>query len=264
MIPNDDPGFTCRSADGGLTWSGKQPFPTLPDGRVTYRHGTVLVEDETLSGIFMVEGGPDKSGWSAGSLLRRSRDGGRTWNEGIWLPPQWQTSEGSLARANDGALVVSLRTAQAPDMPSYCDHWRRITTARSLDEGLTWTDHQVHFDYGKVHSGLLILDNGDILMTYAVRMGELDGQIYHGIEAVLSRDHGKTWDWARRFILFRWAMHQSMHSPVSVQLADGRTLTVFLFHYDAPWDKGSFSAAVLGMTGVVIWSPEDANAALAR
>ncbi len=212
----------------------------------------------------MVEGGPDKSGWSAGSLLRRSRDGGRTWNEGIWLPPQWQTSEGSLARANDGALVVSLRTAQAPDMPSYCDHWRRITTARSLDEGLTWTDHQVHFDYGKVHSGLLILDNGDILMTYAVRMGELDGQIYHGIEAVLSRDHGKTWDWARRFILFRWAMHQSMHSPVSVQLADGRTLTVFLFHYDAPWDKGSFSAAVLGMTGVVIWSPEDANAALAR
>ena len=120
---------------------------------------------------------------------------------------------------------------------------------------MTWTDHQVHFDYGKVHSGLVTLGSGDILMTYAVRMGELDGQIYHGIEAVLSRDHGRTWDWHNRFILSRWAMHQSMHSPVSVELSDGRILTVFLFHYDAPWNKGSFSSAVLGITAVVIWSP---------
>ena len=255
IIPNDDPGFTCHSQDGGNTWSEKTPFPTLPDGRVTPRHGTVLVEGQTLSGIFMVEDGADESDWTASALIRRSRDGGRTWSEGIWLPRQWQVSEGALARARDGALVAALRTAQAPGMPSYCDHWRRLTTARSLDEGLTWTDHQVHFDYGKVHSGLVTLSNGDLLLTYAARMGEVDGEIYHGIEAVLSRDHGKTWDWHNRFILFRWAMHQSMHSPVSVELADGRILTIFLFHYDAPWDQGSFNAAVLGISAVVIWSP---------
>ena len=255
LIPNDDPGFTCHSQDGGHTWSEKTPFPTLPDGRVTPRHGTVLVEGQTLSGIFMVEDGADESDWTASALIRRSRDGGRTWSEGIWLPRQWQVSEGALARARDGALVAALRTAQAPGMPSYCDHWRRLTTARSLDEGLTWTDHQVHFDYGKVHSGLVTLSNGDLLLTYAARMGEVDGEIYHGIEAVLSRDHGKTWDWHNRFILFRWAMHQSMHSPVSVELADGRILTIFLFHYDAPWDQGSFNAAVLGISAVVIWSP---------
>ncbi len=255
ILPNDDPGFTCTSEDGGQTWSAKVPFPKLPDGRVTPRHGTVLVEGQTLSGIFMVEDVADDSGWTARALIRRSHDSGRTWNEGIWLPRQWQVSEGSLTRARDGALVVSLRTAQTPDMPSYCDHWRRLTTARSLDEGLTWTNHQVHFDYGKVHSGLVVLSNGNLLMTYAARMGELDGEIYHGIEAVLSCDHGKTWDWDSRFIVFRWAMHQSMHSPVSVELADGRILTSFLFHYDAPWNKGSFNAAVLGISAVVIWSP---------
>ena len=50
-------------------------------------------------------------------------------------------------------------------------------------------------------------------------------------------------------------MHQAMHSPVSVELSDGRILTIFLFHYDAPWNKGSFSSAVLGLSAVVIWSP---------
>ena len=222
---------------------------------MTPRHGTLLVEGETVSGIFMAERDPDAWGWTAASLIRRSRDGGHTWNEGIWLPPEWHSSEGSLTRARDGTLVASLRTAQAPGMPSYCDHWRRLATARSLDDGSTWTDHQVHFDYGKVHSGLVTLFNGNILMTYAARMGELDGELYHGIEAVLSRDDGRTWDWDNRFVLFRWAMHQGMHSPVSVELSDGRILTIFLYHYDAPWGKGSFGSAVLGITSVVIWSP---------
>ena len=42
---------------------------------------------------------------------------------------------------------------------------------------------------------------------------------------------------------------------VSVELSDGRILTVFLFHYDAPWNNGSFSSKVLGMTAAVYWSP---------
>ena len=258
MIPRDDPGFISMSEDGGETWGEKTSFPPFPDGRVSYRNGSVLVEGNTLTGVFYAEGpahGP--VGWTAHSVIRRSRDGGRTWDEGIWLPPQWQTSEGAVARAKDGALVVSLRTAQPEGYPSYSDHWRRITTARSTDEGKTWSHHQVHFRYGKVHSRLLTLKNGDILMTYAARMGELDGQIYHGIEAVLSRDHGKTWDWDHRFILFRWAMHQSTHTPVSIELPDGRILTLFLYHYNASWGEGSLGnpGYPLGITSIVFWTP---------
>lgn len=166
VIPRDDHGFICFSEDGGKSWGEKTPFPVLPDGsnRQTYRHGTLLVEGSTITGVFYVEGAR-RQGWSAYSLLRRSRDGGLTWGGEMWLPPQWLSSEGSLVRARDGALVVSLRTGPGENLSSYNDHWRRICTARSMDDGKTWTDHQVHFKYGKVHSKLLTLSNGDILMT---------------------------------------------------------------------------------------------------
>jgi hypothetical protein len=133
------------------------PFPhVILDGRETFRHGNMLVEDggQTVSGVFAAMD-PSLEGvsWAAQAMIRTSRDGGETWDEGVFLPREWDASEGSLTRAQDGALVVSLRCSQAPDLPDFCDHWRRLATARSLD-GVTWTDHQVHFDFGKVHMGL--------------------------------------------------------------------------------------------------------------
>ncbi len=246
------------SDDAGESWSEPEPFgpARLPDGKACYHHGTMAVEGERVASIHCYTCPPyGPTGWTAYSVLRLSNDLGRTWGDPIPLPPEWCTSEGSVTRAKDGALVASFRTAQALGLPSYCDAWRRITTARSMDDGQTWTHHQVHFDYGKVHSELLTLSNGDIVMTYAVRMGELDGQMYHGVEAVLSHDHGKTWDWDKRFILFRWAMGQSMHSPVSVPLSDGRILTMFLYTYDASYGQGSIGLQNLGLVSAVFWRP---------
>tara|TARA_B100000686_G_C16729723_1_gene939917 strand:+ start:220 stop:1500 length:1281 start_codon:yes stop_codon:yes gene_type:complete len=259
IIPMDDDGFITRSSDDGVSWSEKRPFPRLANGDITYHKGSVLVEADSVSAIFMATVPPHgKTGWRAQSLIRTSHDRGETWNDGIWLPSQWETSEGSITRANDGALVVSLRTSQPPEYPEFSDHWRRLTTARSTDNGKSWTDHQVHFKYGKVHSDLVTLKDGRILMTYAARMGELEGKIYHGIEAVISNDHGKTWEWENKFTLFRWAMHQTMHSPCSIELKDGRILTVFLYHYGAQWGNTTTggNSRTLGITSAVIWSPK--------
>jgi len=77
--------------------------------------------------------------------------------------------------------------------------WHRITTARSTDEGKTWIDHQVHLKYVKIHRELLTLKNDDRLPTYAARMGKLEGQVCHGIEAVQSHDYGRTWSWVNCF-----------------------------------------------------------------
>lgn len=223
----------------------------------------MLVEDNVISAIYFYPNETDKD-WGGASVLRRSFDGGKTWTENLFLPKQWRTSEGSLTRAKDGALVVALRTGQDPRWKEYSDHWRRITTARSEDNGKTWTDHQVHFRYGKVHAKLLTLPNGDILMTYITRIGELDGMTYHGTEAVLSHDHGRTWDWEHRYILFRWHTQQ-MHSPDSILLSDDRILTIFQ-HDDSnswnsregAWNSGKWKGGknLVGNVSVVIWSPE--------
>ena len=117
-------------------------------------------------------------------------------------------------------------------------------------------DGQVYLNNGKVHSDLITLPNGDILLTYAVRIGELDGEKYQGIEAVLSHDNGKTWDWQNRFYLFRWNMMPAMHSPQTVLLPDGRLFTVYLYHYDASWGKRIIPEAQnLGMVDGLYWKP---------
>ena len=111
---------------------------------------------------------------------------------------------------------------------------------------------------------LLTLPDGRILMTYAARIGELDEMTYHGVEAVLSRDNGATWDWKHRYILFRWP-DQVTHSPQSVRLSDGRILTIFLHGFSYSWtDDGQPARTKEGVNGVnlihlgnvsvVIWS----------
>ncbi len=42
-----------------------------------------------------------------------------------------------------------------------------------------------------------MLPNGDILMTYCVRQGyenDAEGYAYYGVEAIISKDNGESWD----------------------------------------------------------------------
>ena len=52
-------------------------------------------------------------------------------------------------------------------------------------------------------------------------------------------------------------MHQSTHTPVSIELPDGRILTLFLYHYNASWGEGSLGnpGYPLGITSIVFWTP---------
>ena len=67
----------------------------------------------------------------------------------------------------------------------------------------TWSWPKVHSLYAHVHSSLCRLPDGRLLLTYAARVGEIDGVLYHGHECVVSHTHGETWDWEHRFVVFR-------------------------------------------------------------
>lgn len=114
----------------------------------------------------------------------------------------------------------------------------------------------MHSLYGHVHSSLLTFPDGRILMTYAARIGELEGRLYHGHEAVFSHDNGRTWDWEHRYILFR-GTDGAQHSPQSVLLSDGRVLTVMMHPVSFTWKDNDTKGNLIGLSNisVVLWSP---------
>ncbi len=264
-------GQTCHfSKDGGKTWDESIDVPA-PEGDFQWvNKGTILVEGDTITTLQAIWRVPSSTAYPIKAVLHRSYDRGRTWEQRIdvlqWsvgeVPPGGRPAEGapgeaSIIRAQNGDLVAALRTNPWPDYPWLSDHWCGIATSRSTDNGKTWSELEMLYKYGYHHQELLLLENGDILLTYAARIGELDGHTYHGIEAMLSHDNGKTWDWENKFILFRWPNCEAMHSPISAQLSDGRILTVFMHPADAGryWNDGPGPTGI-GHTSVVIWSPE--------
>jgi len=247
------------SPDGGKTWPERVQVPETKYRKPWYMKGTILVEGDEVTVIQIVI----KDNNERVSVLHRSRDRGRTWGERVEVP--FMPSEGSIARAADGSLVAAVRTSfcetedffPTKGIPFLNDHWRGITTHRSTDNGKTWSKPYVLARYGHHHQELLRLKNGNIVMTYHSRIGELDGKTYHGVEAILSRDHGQTWDWQSRFIVFRWIPSEGMHSPISVQLSDSRILTVFQHDETGRYNKHTTQGpGGIGRVSMVIWSAE--------
>ena len=72
-------------------------------------------------------------------------------------------------------------------------------------------------------------------MTHAARIGELDRRIYGGVEAVVSYDNGRTWDWDGRYILFRCPQGFKLFNPRTVMLNSGRMMTAIYNYTSYTW-----------------------------
>jgi hypothetical protein len=197
----------------------------------TYRKGTSFPADPAVG------------------MLRWSDDGGHRWSKEVtpaaWL---WQDSyqdetyirgisEGSLVRAANGWMVAALRT----DMPyrfvdMHNDNLEGIAVSISEDQGATWSPLQVLYQGGRMHANLLRMPDGLLVMTYIVRQ-DYDGMrrasYRRGCEALVSRDHGRTWNTAERYILDEF--EYSDGSPLSLACghltstlaSDGYILTAY-------------------------------------
>jgi hypothetical protein len=69
---------------------------------------------------------------------------------------------------------------------------------------------------------LLQLRDGRVLLTYGDRRHP-----FYGVQAMLSRDEGQTWDQQNRFQLVWDAPNTDCGYPTSIQLPDGRIFTVY-------------------------------------
>jgi hypothetical protein len=189
---------------------------------------------------------PDRASWPpTHALVRFSYDGGLTWPEEI-EPPTWNGASGvgvnevALARAANHDLIAACRLEHpkyyAPGGQTPIDHYCGLGISISKDNGTTWSPMNILYEYGRMHPSVALLPNGDLVMTYVERCGALheehrlsdaDGYSRWGVEAVVSHDHGASWDLSHRYILARWSGQHHAQSTSTVLLPDGALLTAF-------------------------------------
>ena len=178
--------FVSRSSDGGVTWSELERVDTGPFDAIGPGGNLVTTTDGTM--VAAAEWGGEAPGESRpdwASLITRSSDGGRTWEE-------WQQVHGP----KDGLYFFDLRIAGLSDGRLLAVYWTHdmerdqgvnVHTARSSDKGRTWTEPQDAGFWGQV-TDIAGLQSGRVIAVTNHRRDPL------GVRAMLSEDGGARFD----------------------------------------------------------------------
>lgn len=205
------------SNDYGQTWGDRMVVPKSSDGKELYVWDPMLVDRDPNTGkvVRLAEtrykeiGTYGVPGYDCQSCIRFSTDEGKTWGKEIEVPEWLGANECVTVRAKNGDIVAVLRqNFRGRFLQTWHDNYCGMAISISKDNGYTWSKRKVLFDWGRMHSSPVLMPNGDIVVTYLVRRGypnTPDGsRPQYGVEAVVSRDNGLTWDLDHRYILFEW------------------------------------------------------------
>ena len=218
------PAFRFFSSDYGRTWSEPGHEQPAAHGGEVSGEGNPLVDldaDGNATRVAQVNWYCESGSWKptgfTTGVVRWSTDGCRTWTAEI-KPAAWRfkaehagstyvrgTDEGSLVRAANGWIVASLRTNMLPQyFALHNDQFEATAVSISKDDGKTWSRPEPVAEAGRMHSCLVRMPNDDLVMAMIVRHDILDGKLTsnrRGCEAIVSRDHGQSWDLGRKYIL---------------------------------------------------------------
>jgi hypothetical protein len=177
----------------------------------------------------------------AQAYFRSSTDDGQTWSGAVKVP-QWRgVNEVTMIVAQNGDWVAACRTESPKRFAQLAfDHYSGLGVSVSKDEGKSWSDLTMLYEWGRHHPSMVLLPDGRILMSYVVRLGypdTADGYPQYGIEAVLSPDHGKSWDLDHRYLLVTYRGTRAKKANAwwdaatqgtsSLRMPDGSILTAF-------------------------------------
>ena len=218
------------SRDYGRSWKETIDHPGTSDGKGFGIEGNGWV-DRDEKGVpkaileigYHLDAGKSHPQGDFTGIFRRSVDGGKTWIDEV-SPPQWKftvehngkkwlrgVSEGAIVRAANGDLVAALRTDMPPKYfeGPHDDSLEGTAISISQDNGKTWSDLQFLFAAGRHHANLQRMPNGDLVCTLVVRDDIQAGKLHkgeltshrRGCDALVSHDHGQTWNLDRRYEL---------------------------------------------------------------
>ena len=200
-------GQILHSVDGGETWEGPAPGPDTIHGGIQLADGRILVASyRTTRDYVEVYAAQDWRGpWDVVAELH-SPD-----------PDSIRLGEPSVAQLSSGRIVVMMRATTKPYNDS--DDRCYLYVSYSDDNGLSWSS-PVATELWGFPPHLLALDDGRLLVSYGHRRAPF------GQRAAVSAD-GITWRKRDEVVLRDDAPNVDLGYPASVQLSDGRILTVY-------------------------------------
>ncbi len=260
------------SDDYGESWDHSVPVPPCEDGEPFYEDSPFLVDrDPNTGSVIRLWASGKKPGQAC--LVRHSDDGGHTWSPCRHIPQWGRTGEIVLHRANNGNIVAACRVNTLPvQQEGKIDHYSGLGVSVSRDNGQTWSDLNILYAWGRHMSSMVNLGNGDIVLTYVVRLGYVhtpDGYPQFGIEAVVSDDNGLTWDLDHRYLLAVWRGNRKAPAGIypawlagpqrtaTVLLPDGSLVTAFGTGYRNKTTHGQGSKKSPQDIGLVRWRVHD-------
>jgi hypothetical protein len=242
-----------RSRDYGETWqalpasdNGETWLPALVD-----RDPATGAVTRVLRGFWrpLRKWAPGLTGPYCQARVKSSYDEGQTWQDEV-IPKEWlSVNEVSLVRAGNGDIVAACRMDINKRLEATAmDDYTGMGISISKDNGKTWTSpfepQNMLYDFGRHHAWMVRLPDDTIVMSYIVRRGypdSADGLPQFGIEAVVSRDHGATWDLDHRYVLHVYkgtvpareymAFQGAPSNASTAVLPDGTLLTAFNMEY---------------------------------
>jgi Neuraminidase (sialidase) len=206
--------YVIRSTDSGSTWTSPYKINiTAANGFSPYGKIIQLADGTALMAIYV---GPGKSG-TGESYIYRSRDNGKTWGDPSRIAAGY--NETGLVCLPDGRLLAALRA----------DRGGHIEMAYSSDLGRTWSEPSLLTRDAEMPGDLIVLRDHTVVFTYGERERPC------GVHALVSHDGGNTWDQNHLVIVADDAPTWDAGYPSSVELADGRILTVY-YKTEAAYD----------------------------
>ena len=225
--------YTIASTDNGYTWSEPRYVETKD---MPFRN----LEGPTDAPIEMPDGslvmgviGYALNGDAANraSVLLRSTDQGRTWQfrSTIASDPGGKLGgfvEPGIVRTKAGRIVAGLRN-HGPDQAIWVTH--------SDDDGKTWAPVRQTPMVGHPVD-LIELSDGRLMASYGIRTPHTKPT---GVRACFSYDHGETWDIASEVQLRNDFGNWDVGYPESLEMPDGRVLTVYYYNLFGKYYIGS-------------------------